>query len=69
MKYVDENFVSYEEQFDGVVARVIQHEYDHLDGILFPDRLSNIKKQIIKGKLQGISKGRFSANYRYKLAL
>jgi peptide deformylase len=68
IKYVDSDFQPMEERFDGVAARIIQHEYDHLDGILFPDRLSPIRRQILKGKLQAISKGRFTANYRYKLA-
>jgi peptide deformylase len=68
IRYVDEEFQPMEERFDGVAARIIQHEYDHLDGILFPDRLSPIRRQILKGKLQAISKGRFTANYRYKLA-
>lgn len=68
IKYVDIDFNPKEERFDGVAARIIQHEYDHLDGILFPDRLSPIRRQILKGKLQAISKGKFTANYRYKLA-
>jgi peptide deformylase len=68
IKYVDADFNPKEERFDGVAARIIQHEYDHLDGILFPDRLSPIRRQILKGKLQAISKGKFTANYRYKLA-
>jgi len=68
MRYMNENFEEIVERFDGLAARIIQHEYDHLDGILFPDRLSPLRRQILKGKLQGIAKGKFNASYRYKLA-
>lgn len=68
MRYMNENFEEIIERFDGLAARIIQHEYDHLDGILFPDRLSPLRRQILKGKLQGIAKGKFNASYRYKLA-
>lgn len=68
IKYVDENFQPHEEVFEGMAARIIQHEYDHLDGILFTDRLSSIRKQLIKSKLTAISKGKFSADYKYKIA-
>ncbi|HPD96434.1 MAG: peptide deformylase [Bacteroidales bacterium] len=67
IKYVDEDFKPHEEVYEGFAARIIQHEYDHLDGILFTDRLSAIRKQLIKGKLNAISKGRFSVDYKYKL--
>lgn len=67
MRYLNDNFEERVERFEGLAARIIQHEYDHLDGILFPDRLSALRKQIIKGKLQAIAKGKFSASYRYKL--
>lgn len=68
IKYVDENFQPHEERFEGVAARIIQHEYDHLDGILFTDKVSPIRRQILKSKLSAITKGRFSASYKVKLA-
>lgn len=68
IRYVDENFIPHEEEFHGLAARVIQHEYDHLEGILFTDKVSTIKRQLLKNKLANISKGRFNANYKYKLA-
>ncbi len=68
IKYLDENFNVYEDHFDGVAARVIQHEYDHLEGILFTDRVSPIRRQILKSKLNAITKGKFSAAYKVKIA-
>jgi peptide deformylase len=68
MRYVDENFVPQEERFDGLAARIIQHEYDHLDGILFTDKISTIRKQLLKSKLTAISKGKVSASYKVKIA-
>lgn len=67
IRYNDENFQQHEDRFDGIIARIIQHEYDHLEGILFTDRVSPIKRQLLKGKLNGISKGKFSVSYRVKL--
>lgn len=67
IKYVDENFQPHEEEFSGMAARIIQHEYDHLDGILFVDRLSAIRRQLLRSKLTAIAKGKFSADYKYKL--
>ncbi|NCT17820.1 MAG: peptide deformylase [Flavobacteriaceae bacterium CG_4_8_14_3_um_filter_34_10] len=66
LEYFDENFEKHIEEFDGLVARVIQHEYDHIEGILFTDRLSPLKKRIIKGKLMNISKGKIEVDYRMK---
>ena len=66
IKYQDENFKEYTETYDGLIARVIQHEYDHIEGILFTDKLSSLKKRIIKGKLVNISKGKCSADYRMR---
>ena len=63
----DENWVEHTETFEGVPARVIQHEYDHLDGIVFTDRLSPIKKSLLKRKLNHISAGKFRIDYRYVL--
>ena len=54
------------ESFDGMAARVIQHEYDHIEGVLFVDHLSSIKKRLLKGKLTNISKGECDAAYRMK---
>ncbi len=64
--YQDENFESHTETYDGLIARVIQHEYDHIEGVLFTDKLSSLKKRLIKGKLTNISKGKCSAEYRMR---
>ena len=64
--YVDENFEQQTETFDGLIARVIQHEYDHIEGILFTDKLSSLKKRLIKGKLANISKGKIDVDYRMR---
>ena len=64
MKYMDENFTEHQEDFDGIRARVIQHEYDHLDGKLFVDRVSSLRKMLIKRRLGDISKGIVDVNYR-----
>ncbi len=62
--YYDEEWNFHDEEYDGYVARVIQHEYDHLDGILFTDRVSPLRKRLIKSKLTAISKGKFDADYK-----
>ena len=62
--YYDQNWEFHDETYDGYVARVIQHEYDHLDGIMFTDRVSPLRKRLIKGKLAAISKGKFDAHYK-----
>lgn len=62
--YFDEKWVAHDDVFEGYKARIVQHEYDHLDGILFPDRLTPIRKRLLKGKLLAISKGKFEADYR-----
>ncbi len=62
--YFDENWNPCDEIFDGYKARIIQHEYDHLDGILFTDKTSLLRRRLIKGKLTAISKGRFEADYK-----
>ncbi len=64
LKYLDENFVSREEVFHGITARVIQHEYDHIDGKLFIDYLSQLKKRLIKKKLDDITAGKVKTDYR-----
>lgn len=66
IEYLDENFKSHKESFDGLIARVIQHEYDHIEGILFTDKLSSLKKRLIKGKLTNISKGKIDVDYRMR---
>jgi peptide deformylase len=66
LQYLDENFVEHKEQFSGIAARIIQHEYDHIEGVLFTDRLSPLKKQLLKGRLNDISKGRVSVDYKMK---
>lgn len=66
IEYFDENFEKHVEKFDGLVARVIQHEYDHIEGILFTDKLSSLKKRLIKGKLANISKGKISIDYKMR---
>ncbi|SFB78536.1 peptide deformylase [Flexibacter flexilis DSM 6793] len=64
--YWDENWVEHTDVFDGLAARVIQHEYDHIEGVLFTDYLSPFKKRILKGKLTGISRGVARADYRMR---
>lgn len=66
IRYMDENFVQHEETFSGIPARVIQHEYDHIEGVLFTDRLHPFKRRIIQGKMNDISKGRVDVDYRMK---
>ena len=63
VSYMDENFKSYRETFNGLLARVIQHEYDHIEGILFTDKLSTLKKRLIKSRLANISKGKIKVEY------
>jgi peptide deformylase len=67
IQYYDENFVQHDEEFDGVKARIIQHEYDHLEGILFIDKIAPLRKKMIKGKLNDIAKGKATAAYKTKL--
>jgi peptide deformylase len=64
IKYFDENWILHEEEFDGMKARIIQHEYDHIEGKLFIDYLTSLKKRMIKGKLTNISKGIVDIDYR-----
>lgn len=66
IEYLDENFNSHKESFDGLIARVIQHEYDHIEGVLFTDKLSSLKKRLIKGRLTNISKGKIDVDYRMR---
>jgi len=66
IEYYDENFTKVTETYSGLAARVIQHEYDHIEGILFTDKLSSLKKRLIKNKLQKISKGDVRVEYRMR---
>ena len=66
IEYQDENFKNHTETFDGLIARVIQHEYDHIEGVLFTDKVSSLKKRLLKGKLSNISKGKTSVDYRMR---
>ena len=66
IEFVDEQFTPQRLTLTGLAARVVQHEYDHIEGILFTDKLSSFKKQLIKGKLTNISKGKVKVDYRMK---
>ena len=66
IKYQDEEFNEHVKEFDGLLARVIQHEYDHIEGVLFTDKISSFKKRLIKSKLQNISKGNITIDYKMK---
>ncbi len=66
IEYFDENFKVHKEVLTGLAARVVQHEYDHIEGILFTDKLSSLKKRLIKKKLENISKGKVDVDYRMK---
>jgi len=66
ISYFDENFKKQTEIYDGLRARVIQHEYDHIEGILFTDKLSSLKKRLLKKRLTNISKGKISIDYRMR---
>lgn len=66
MRYVDENFTEHDEEFTGLPARVIQHEYDHIEGEVFTDHLSPLKRNLLKGKLLNLTKGRYRCSYKTK---
>lgn len=66
VSYVDENFTPQQLKLNGLAARVVQHEYDHIQGVLFTDHLSPLKKRLIKKRLTSISKGSISVEYRMK---
>lgn len=69
IQYQDENFNTHIEEYDGLIARVIQHEYDHIEGVLFTDKLSSFKKRLIKGRLTNISKGKIKIDYKMRFPL
>lgn len=64
IRYYDENWKLHEEKFDGMKARIIQHEYDHIEGKMFVDYLTPLRKRLLKGKLADISKGKVDTEYR-----
>lgn len=66
--YFDENWNEHTEEFEGLPARIIQHEYDHLQGVLFVDKISAMKKRLIQSKLSDISRGKARADYRLRFA-
>lgn len=68
IRYQDEQFVEHIEVFEGYKARVVQHEYDHLEGNLFTDKVTPIRRQLLKSKLTGIIKGKASTSYKVKTA-
>ena len=67
IKYFDEKWHEYDEVYTGFTARVLQHEYDHLDGVMFVDYCSPLKKRLLKGKLTDISKGDVTTSYRIRV--
>ncbi len=67
ISYCDEAFVQHEETFTGIVARIIQHEYDHIEGKLFVDHFTGIKRRLVQTKLRNIERGKFSADYPCRL--
>jgi peptide deformylase len=69
ISYYNENWELKEETFDGYKARIIQHEYDHIEGVLFTDHLSPLKKRLLNKRLQNISKGEIRVDYRMKFPL
>lgn len=68
IQYLDENFIKHDEIYEGINARVIQHEYDHLEGVLFVEKLKPLKKKLIQRKLNEIKAGQATADYKIKFA-
>lgn len=66
LKYMDENFKEHEEEFTGIAARIIQHEYDHIEGKLFVDRLKPLRRTLLKSRLNDISKGKVEVEYKMR---
>jgi len=64
IKYVDENFIPHDDRYDGILSRVIQHEYDHTEGIVMVDRISSLRKILLKGRLNDISRGNVEVAYK-----
>jgi len=68
IQYLDENFIKHDEIYEGINARVIQHEYDHIEGVLFVEKLKPLKKKLIQRKLNEIKAGQATADYKIKFA-
>ena len=66
IRYFDTDWNEHTEEYEGLAARIIQHEYDHIDGILFTDHLNPVKKRMLKNKLAKITKGRVDVDYKMK---
>lgn len=66
IRYLDENFTEHTDTFSGIAARIIMHEYDHIDGKLFTDYLSPLKKRMLKNRLESITKGQIKVDYKMK---
>lgn len=66
IRFFDEKFESKTETYEGLAARIIQHEYDHIEGVLFTDRISPLRKRLIRGKLRDIARGKIETDYRMK---
>ena len=66
ISYHDEDFNRFTETYDGLIARIIQHEYDHIEGVLFTDKLSSLKKRLLKNRLEKISKGKIKVEYKMR---
>ena len=66
IRYYDESFQEIELTLKGLAARIVQHEYDHIEGVLFIDKLSSLKKKLLKGKLNDISKGKIKTEYKMR---
>jgi peptide deformylase len=66
VEYLDEDFKERQETLTGLAARIFQHEYDHIEGILFTDKLSSLKKRLLKKRLENISKGKVDVSYRMR---
>jgi peptide deformylase len=69
LQYLDENFETHRITLEGLAARVVQHEYDHIEGVLFTDRISPLKRRLIKNRLASISKGAISVEYKMKFPI
>ena len=67
IKYLDENFQEHSEEYEGIAARIIQHEYDHIEGAMFIDKISPLRRKLIVGKLNAVAKGKVECKYKIKL--
>ncbi len=68
IRYFDERWKEHEETFSGIAARIIQHEYDHIEGVLFTDRLTPFRRRLLQGRLNDIARGKVDVDYRMKFA-